>query len=821
MKRILLFLVMINSLVLGTSAFREPTVFDAGAQVVDILDSVGNFTTDTKSKIVADNIASNVLEDRAKNSIVIQDYENAGIKNNVDEKGGLKQSLYREYFTSGLKKEGVGGLFGINIINNATNTWVPLSINNEYLLGIGDRISVKIWSSLFSTEVQSTQILSLEIGKNGSIFIPELGSFQSNNKSINTLQNEILVEGRKKLKHFNVEITLEKIREISIFVLGEVNRPGQVVTTPYNNILNVLNRVGGVTGKASLRKIKIIRDNKEINVDLYDYFLGTKKIEELKLRDGDTLIIPMAKDLVVIQGEVKKPAIYEVNEEKDYLSLINLAGGLGKLADKALIQGYFIQDGKITIESIKIDQKIKNNVYRIDVNKIDETDRNNIYLLGAVVNPGIYAFEKGIKFKDLLQKSGGITKESTESFGTIIRGRENKTVINFDLEKDNPELQLEDEVYIYSYKDVNTGIFANIQGAVVNQGSYTIYEGTKAMNLIYSARGLKESVIPYMNRADLFRIDENGKLKVYKLDLNKLMAGDENENILIKRNDVLKIYTYEEVIRYDDVYIYGEVREPGRYRYYENMTVEDLVFYSKGLKLKADSNIVVVRNDINNKKETEFVIDIERNPDFRILERDVLFVRKKAEWEETKLVKIEGFVKYPGTYHINPKETMASLLERVGGFKEEAFPAGIKFNRGESKQAITNFEYNEKSNSFVRDIELMDGDTIYVPQKSSVVKVEGEVYLPSYIVYDKEMKNYEDYIEAAGGYKESAYKKRVFVVKANGKAIDKPKKAEIEPGDMIYVPLDTRTKKGFEKFMDNFKGTLEIVSSVALIILLF
>ena len=83
------------------------------------------------------------------------------------------------------------------------------------------------------------------------------------------------------------------------------------------------------------------------------------------------------------------------------------------------------------------------------------------------------------------------------------------------------------------------------------------------------------------------------------------------------------------------------------------------------------------------------------------------------------------------------------------------------------------------------------------------------------------MKNYKDYIGAAGGYKESAYKKKVFVIKSNGKAIDNPKDTTIEPGDTIYIPVDTREKKGFEKAMDAFKGTLEIVSTVALIIVLF
>ena len=417
--------------------------------------------------------------------------------------------------------------------------------------------------------------MSIEISKTGTIFIPNIGSFYANNKTIASLQNEILVEGKKKLKYFNVELTLEKLREVSIFVTGEANRPGQVLTTPYNNILNVLNKAEGVTSKASLRNIKILRGSQEITIDLYSYFLGNKNIDELKLKDGDTLIIPVVKDLVYINGEINRPGIYEINQEKDYNSLINLAGGFGKLANKGLVQGYFVKDDKVFIESVNGVDKTRKDLFRIDVNKIDNGNKNEVYIFGAIVNPGGYSFDNNTVFKDILKKAGGVTKESIDSFATIIRGKENKIVINFDIQKDNPKLQLGDEIYIYNYKDINNEPYASIQGAIVAQGNYEIYEGSKVMNLLYSARGLSESQNPYMNRADLFRVDEDGRLKVFKINLTKLLAGDENENLLLKRNDILKVYTYDEIVKYDDIYIYGEVRQEGKYRYYENMTLEE------------------------------------------------------------------------------------------------------------------------------------------------------------------------------------------------------------------------------------------------------
>lgn len=667
----------------------------------------------------------------------------------------------------------------------------------------------------------------------GTIFIPNIGTFQVSGKTIGTLQGEIVAEGKKKLKYFNAEINLEKIREISIFVLGEVNKPGQILTTPYTNILNLLNRAQGITGKASLRKIKIVRGNEEINVDLYGYLLGNKKIDDLKLRDGDTLIVPVAKDLVIVEGAVNKEGIYEYNGETDYKSIINIAGGYSKLANKDMLQAYFVNEDNIEIINASSQDKVKANLMKLSVMRIDEKNKNEIYLLGAAVNTGEYPFVKGIKFSELLKKAGGFVRESSENYVTIIRGKENKIVLNFNPKKEDPVLELGDEIYIYNYNDVNNKAYASIQGAVISAGNYEVYEGSRVLNLLYSARGLNEKANPYMNRADIFRIDENGRLKVFKVDLNKLIKGDIQENILLKRNDIIKIYTYDEIVKFDDIYIYGEVREQGKYTYYENMSLEDLIFYAKGLQNKADNNIVVVRNDIQSKQPIEFNIDIERNPDFQLLEGDVIFVRKKADWQETKLVKLEGFVKYPGTYTLNQGETLATIINRAGGFVDGAFPEGLQLIRRlptakvdnstlvYETQKVSNFEYDGNKKTFTRDVELKDGDSIYIPEKPTTVKVQGEVYSPSYVIYDGTMKNYEDYINASGGYKETAYKKKTYVIKANGKIITKPKKEKIEPGDTIYVPEDTRATKGFERTMAAFKGTLEIVSTVALIIVLF
>lgn len=563
----------------------------------------------------------------------------------------INQSIYAEYFGNHLKKNEDIRLFGMDIVNNAKDKIIPTSISKDYILGVGDIISVKIWSDLFTGNADSSQILPMEVSKNGTLFIPNVGSFFVNGKSIKTFEKDLIAEARKKVKFFNAEVSLEKIREISIFVVGEVNLPGHLLVNSYGNLLNVL------------------------------------------------------------------------------------------------------------------------------------------------------------------QKSGGIFNPKVEDIS----------------------LQLGDEVYVYNYNDINNKAYANVNGAILKEGNYEIYDGSRVLNLIYSARGLDESKNPFMNRADLYRVDEEGRLKVFKIDLNKLLNGDDNENILLKRSDVLKVYTYDEVIKHDDIFIYGEVREEGKYRYYQNMTLEDIVFYSKGLQNKADNNIIINRHE--NNKIKEYVIDIERNPDFKILPGDIVFVRKKADWIESKLVKIEGFVRYPGVYQLNPRETMNTLITRAGGFKTGAFPQGTKFTRKkedyiidektketkvvESFENVSNFDFNDGNKTYVRDIELVDGDAIYIPEKPTTVKIEGEVYTPGLIVFDSKMDNYKDYVEAAGGYKETAYKKRTFVIKANGKTVAKPSKTKIEPGDTIYVPLDAREKKGLDRGIELFKGTLEIVSTVALIILLF
>lgn len=815
MKKILLLLLCISFY----SFAIETTTGDVANALSRMATSTTKMFSDDRQQIVADNKAQDFIEELDKNSVKVEEYEVQSAKNEFLDRGGLKRSLYKEYMANAMSRHASGNLFGVDIINNAVDKYVPTSISKDYILSKGDVISVKIWNDLY-TEQKTSQVYAIDISKTGTIFIPELGTFQGNNKSIASLENEILLEGRKKLKHFNTELNLERVREISIFVLGEVNRPDQILTTPFNNILNVLNKANGVKNKASLRNIKIIRGKDEIKIDLYAYFLGNKNIDELKLQDGDTLLVPVSNNLLSIEGSVNRPAIYEMNYENSYEELINLAGGFSKTANQSLLQGYFINDNKITIKSLKVDSQLSENLIKITINNIDENNRNNVFIAGAVVNPGTYSFEERMHFSDLLEKSGGFRKESTESFGTIIRGRENKKLINFDIQKENPILELDDEVYIYNYKDINNIPYINIQGAVINPGSYELYEGSRLMNLLYAARGLNEALNPYMQRADLYRIDREGKLKVFKIDLNKLLAGDEIENMLLHRDDIVRIYSYDEVVEHDDIYIYGEVRSPGKFRYYENMTIEDLLFYAKGLKNKSDKNIVISRNDEEKGAILEFNINIDRNPDFKLLEGDLIFVRKRADWIDVELVKIDGFVTYPGTYQINRGETLSDLIVRAGGFLEEAFPAGITFNRGEEKKKITNFEYNPQNGFFTRDIELQDGDTINVPQITTTVRVEGEVFAPSHIIYDASMKNYKDYIKAAGGYKSSAYKRKVFIIKANGKTIDKPRGVTIEPGDTIFVPEDIRKKKGYEKFIDLFKGTLEIVGSVALILVL-
>lgn len=766
----------------------------------------------------------------------------------IDNEDEKKISIYKKYFNDLINVQSDTVIFGKSIIDNSQAIKTTSVIAKDYVLGIGDTLAIKSWSDLLTSSNGSNSngspVMTITVNKLGKIFIPELGVINVLGKTLAEAETEILEKASKKIRGYNIDISLQGMRNINIFVVGEVVSPGIYGGTPFMNLLNVLNLSGGITENSSIRNISILRNNEEIKIDLYDYLLKNKKLEDLELLDGDRIYVPMLENKIAVTGNVKREAIYEIKTEKTIKEIIDLAGGLTKEANSNSFQAKLIENGQIkALNLTDKNSELNLNYISLNIGQIDEEIKNGVYILGNIVNPSLYELKDGMTYKDILELSGGYKKDTYFESVSIVRYINDgayKKIINFNPKVENPLLKKEDSIYVYNKEDINQKKYADITGPLNNPGTFEIYQGFRVSNLIYSAKGIKKEETVYLKRADLFRITENGRLRVLSINLEKALAGDSEENLVLMPNDILQIYSYDDIIQYDDIHILGEVRLPGKFRYYEHMTLKDALFYAKGLKLKADSNLIVARNNDEKGEIEELNVDYVRYPDFEILEDDIIFVRKKISWQKIRMVTLEGYVNYPGEYIINDFETLNDVINRAGGFKEEAYPKGTELTRKEMaveearelnlekemklaieennvQMKVINFDYNAAKRKFNTLVELEDGDVIYVPAKQTTVKIVGEVYIPSMILYDKNFKNYKDYIEAAGGFTEKARKAKVFVIKANGKAVKDISKQKIEAGDTIVVPRDTREQNGFDRFVEVLRVGVELLTTIVLV----
>ncbi|TDT67864.1 protein involved in polysaccharide export with SLBB domain [Hypnocyclicus thermotrophus] len=754
-----------------------------------------------------------------------------------------ESNIFKRYYNEYIRNREELKMYGMDIINNSRAVKTTKTIGKDYILGMGDTININSWSDiLLPDEANKNFMPILTIDNSGNLFIPNIGIIKAEGKTIAELEKDILYKANKKIKNFNIDISLKNSRTFAITVIGEINKPGIYSIDKYYNLFNILYTAGGINKNSSIRNIKIKSKEKETIVDLYDYINGNKNIEDIKINDGDIIYVPVIKEKVALYGELKKKCIYELKNEKTYEEIFKNIGAFDIFANKNLIKTKYIENLQVKVSNERLENSIKQNLISIEIGSIDKESKNSVYIYGNVVNPGEYNVDKIKDYRSLIETVGGYKKDTYLNSITLIRLKENyeKEIITFNPIDENIELKKNDTIYVYNRNDIAAKKYSNIIGAVKNPGNYEIYKNQRVLDLINFAGGIdiKENV--FYKRADIYRVDEQGELNLIKFDLEKALAGDTKENIILKANDIVKIYKYEEVIKPDTVYIYGNVKEPGKIKYYKGMTLEDTIFYAKGLEKKADRNIVIARNEKIKDKISEIIVDYMKNPDFKILPNDVIFVRKDSTWQDVKTVKITGFVKYPGEYLLNDDEGINSIINRAGGFKSDAFPNGIQIKRKETQLKesrslnleiddkisleqnvfnlkVTNLKYDRELNRYKNDIKLIDGDEIYIPNRPTTVKVVGEVYAPSIIAYNENFK-LKDYIDAAGGYKEKAYEKKVFIIKANGKAMkENIKKINIEAGDTIIVPKDTREKSKLDRFLDILQVSVQLLTTVLLV----
>ena len=371
------------------------------------------------------------------------------------------------------------------------------SLPRNYFLGPGDEVLIhdSLGKSGAAVGVQGTLV-----DPSGLLHIPGVEPIKAWNLTLEQLNEEL--RARTKFLY----ATLGRLRSIQVNLIGEANRPGLHRVPAIASVYNVLALAGGVKKSGSLRQIQWKRGNKLIaEIDLYEYLLKGETLEEITLKSGDTLFIPMLQNAFAVTGAVKRPAIYETKNNITFNQALELAGGLqadtsGMIQIERTVPG----QGRMLIR-ISLDNNASRNqkLENLDIIKVfPGGSSQTVKVTGEVVNlPGSYPLLKEMTLADLVIAAGGLDHpESTDLVVFITRWEYSdlkserkiyKIRLNPETLETKPAFNLKrgDSVLIRHHGEYRAPMFITIAGEVQFPGTYEFELGTRISEIIKKAGG--------------------------------------------------------------------------------------------------------------------------------------------------------------------------------------------------------------------------------------------------------------------------------------------------------------------------------------------
>lgn len=701
--------------------------------------------------------------------------------------------LYSQYS----RRTGPLRRFGLDIFENGTGNFdqlpMDLPAGPDYVLGPGDGVSIDLWGSV-------SQRLHRVIDREGRLSLPEIGSIQAAGHTLGEVQQMVQTSLRSQFRQLEADVSLDRLRSIRVYVVGDVERPGAYDVSSLSTPLNALYQAGGPTSRGSLRIVKHYRGNQLVeNVDLYDLLLHGVRAGMQRLESGDTILVPPVGEQVTIEGMVRRPGIYELAGEKNLSEVLELAGGVlasGTLrhVDVERVQAHQSRT------MLRIDMPETNNnatvTAALDNFSVQDGDDvkispilpfadKTVYLDGHVFRPGKYAYRDGMTVTDLIHSYSDLLPEPYKQHAEIIRltGPDLKPeIISFNLGDalagKNQSLALKpfDTVRIFGRFDFEDPPIVTVTGEVRDPGDHVTNGATYLRDAVFLAGNTTPDA--EIDDVQVFRKTHDGKLQVIDADLRKAIAGDAHENILLQPQD--RVFVHKNVQRLDPatVEIAGDVARPGKYPLGNEMTATELVKLAGGVRRSAYLELAeLTRYSIEqgNKIDTEHIpfrlgaaLGGEADTDMRLHPGDVLTVKQMTGWKDIgATVTLDGAVVHPGTYGIQEGEHLSDVINRAGGFRADAYPYGAIFEREEIR------ELEEKNRA----------------QLISQAKQEGTglgVALDDPQSKDASLLQWRDTVEKL---ETTPAVGRMVIHISNGKAwIHTPADVQLRKGDSIYIP---------------------------------
>ncbi len=621
-------------------------------------------------------------------------------------------SLYDMYMQA-VPRPAVPQRFGLAVFENGTRDLqrMPMDMpaGPDYVVGPGDGLTVNLWGGV-------SQRLSRVVDREGRITLPEVGPILVSGKSLADLQQSLQQVLRSQFRDVSADVSLSRLRTIRVYEVGDVSNAGAYDISSLSTPLNALFAAGGPTSRGSMRILKHYRGAQLVQtVDVYDLLLHGVKTNLQRLENGDTVLVPPIGSQVTVEGMVRRPAVYELKDEKTLADVLELAGGLLPAAtlrhvevdrivthDKQTMLSLDIPEGSDSAEvTTKLESFEIHDGDQIRIFPIAAYSQDAVYVEGHVIRPGKYSYRQNMRLTDVISSYKDLLPEPSTQYAEIIRLNEpdfRPSVESFDLAaalanpSQAPLLHPLDTIRVFGRFDFESAPTVSVLGDVRAPGTYQTSGTIRLTDAIHLAGGLS----PEAEKADaqVFRYLSDGKSEILSVSLSDALAGNPVSNIILQARDRLLIHRNPEDVEPATVYIEGEVANPGRYPLMMNMRVADLVRVGGGLKASADTqsadltkyqwseqmNLTADHASI----ELSAALSGESNANAALHNGDVLTIRQRAGWDELGAsISVKGQVNHPGTYGIRPGEKLSSIVERAGGFQPNAYPYGLILQRDE------------------------------------------------------------------------------------------------------------------------------------------
>ncbi len=700
--------------------------------------------------------------------------------------------------------------YGRTLFSRDVSTFAPTDdapVPESYRLGVGDQIVVQLFG-------KENDQLNLQIGRSGDISFPKLGSITLSGLTFEDARDLIKTRVEQQLIGVDAVVSMGRLRAINVFMAGEVAVPGAYSVSALTTVTQAMFQAGGVTDIGSLRNIQVRRAGSVVvTFDTYDLLMKGDVSDDIRLQSGDVVFVPPYTGVIDVEGELKRPMVYELIGGETLGDVLAMAGSFtrGAYPGLSILTRQSDSLGLPQASTIDLSDKNQLNLAAQDgdtlvVPKVGDLVANSVVLRGAVTRPGSYGWVSGMRVSDLVSDARrDLSRDADLGLGMIVRQKNallDIEVIAFDLASviaspntdSDPVLKEFDEVLVFS-----------------------------------------------LVTADLTDADADADVS------RQALLGPVIEKLSSQARQGEPVQT---------VSVSGAVRAPGTYPLLAGATVETLINAAGGLNDSAfleaaelrrltersDGRVTADYRDLNigrNRSDRQIVLS----------SRDHLTVRDIPDWSPTYSIRVAGEVKFPGEYRIRKGETLSDVIGRAGGFTDNASPESAVFTR----EAVAALE-GERAAQFARDIqatfatrllteetttqdmddisqivsslravegtgrllidltaamsgdlnadlEVEDGDRLVIPMLSRTVSVVGEVKRQGTHSFQDEL-TLDDYIDLSAGFTRRADDGGIYIVKANGSVVNLERNlwrftndsSSLDPGDTIIVPINTQYK---------------------------